>query len=269
MTSKDTDCLDMNYSQHRYSQTNLQLFNQLRSEGHQREDLENILQCYKLTMELFSGQFRPSGKTFIAHLVGTASILCQHGASTNVIGAGLLHAAYTHGHFRKFRGRGVSASKRAYVRQVVGEDIEDYLARYTSLRWTTETIPEIYQQLDQLEFRERSTLLIRLANELEEYLDLGIYYCGSEKEEVYAHHNHSLAVSMAKSLGYPQLALELNEIVQNSESKLVWLELRNPTGNSYSGSLSNHHFLSVNSIVNTAKSLKQQLQKRISSSSSM
>jgi (p)ppGpp synthase/HD superfamily hydrolase len=34
-----------------------------------------VASAYELTATLMTGQFRASGKTFIAHLVGTASIL--------------------------------------------------------------------------------------------------------------------------------------------------------------------------------------------------
>ncbi|NJL09589.1 MAG: hypothetical protein HC908_03480 [Calothrix sp. SM1_7_51] len=62
---------------HCFAQTNIQLFNQLHREGYSSTDLSLIANAYSLAMELFTGTFRPSKKTFIAHLVGTASILAS------------------------------------------------------------------------------------------------------------------------------------------------------------------------------------------------
>ncbi|NJP21002.1 MAG: hypothetical protein HC763_20665 [Hydrococcus sp. CRU_1_1] len=82
-----------------YAQTNIQLFNQLRDRGYSNAELQEIFNAYQLTIELFTGQFRASGKTFIAHLVGTASILTHLRVSSKLIAAGLLHAAYSQGDF--------------------------------------------------------------------------------------------------------------------------------------------------------------------------
>jgi hypothetical protein len=58
-----------------FAQTNLQLFHQLRNAGYDEADLVCIHQAYQLACQVFTGFFRGSGKPFIAHLVGTASIL--------------------------------------------------------------------------------------------------------------------------------------------------------------------------------------------------
>ena len=58
-----------------FAQTNIQLLNQLHREGYSADDLHLVRVAYRFAMDLFSGQFRASGKTFIAHLVGTASVL--------------------------------------------------------------------------------------------------------------------------------------------------------------------------------------------------
>jgi hypothetical protein len=52
--------------------------------------------AYMLAMDLFGGGFRPCGRPFIDHVVGTAGVLAACGFSVRVVIAGLLHAAYTH-----------------------------------------------------------------------------------------------------------------------------------------------------------------------------
>jgi (p)ppGpp synthase/HD superfamily hydrolase len=214
---------------HYYAQTNIQLFNQLRREGYSHPDLSCIFKTYQLTMRLFTGSFRASGKTFIAHLVGTASILVSLHLPANVVAASLLHAAYVNGDFGDGR-KGISQSKRQQVRDVVGEEIEGYVARYTSMQWNEQTIPDICDRLNSLDAIDRDVLLIRLANELEEYLDLGIIYCGDVKYQRYINHSGHLIVKMAENLGFPSLALELERAFNETVAAELPQEIRNQSG---------------------------------------
>ena len=76
-----------------YAQTNIQLLNQLHRANYTADDLHLVRTAYELAMRLFCGQFRASGKTFIAHLVGTASVLGSLRVGAALIAVGLLHAA--------------------------------------------------------------------------------------------------------------------------------------------------------------------------------
>ena len=62
---------------HSYARTNIQLFNQLRQEGYSNTDLRSVRDAYELAMVLFTGRFQPSGRPFVTHVVGTASILAS------------------------------------------------------------------------------------------------------------------------------------------------------------------------------------------------
>jgi (p)ppGpp synthase/HD superfamily hydrolase len=66
---------DLKESMHAYAQTNVQLFTQLRSEGYPETERELARDAYEFSIRLFTGLYLPSGKAFIDHLVGTASIL--------------------------------------------------------------------------------------------------------------------------------------------------------------------------------------------------
>src|SRR5262249_47294175 len=82
-----------------FAQTIIQLHNQLVRDGYTVDDLRQVRRAYDLAATLFGGMLRASGKTFLAHCVGTASTLARFGAPGVVVVAGLLHAAYTHGRF--------------------------------------------------------------------------------------------------------------------------------------------------------------------------
>lgn len=214
---------------HYYAQTNIQLFNQLRREGYSNTDLSCIFKAYQLTMRLFTGSFRASGKTFIAHLVGTASIVVSLHLPANVVAASLLHAAYINGDFGDGR-KGISQTKRKQVRDVVGEEIEGYIARYTAFQWNEKTIPDICDRINSLDAIDRDVLLIRLANELEEYLDLGIIYCGDVKYQRYINHSGNSIVKIAERLGFPMLANELETVFKETFAAEIPPEVSNQSG---------------------------------------
>ena len=207
---------------HAYAQTNVQLFNQLRSEGYSEEDCELVCRTYEFAMLLFTGLFLPSGKGFIDHLVGTASILASLQSPVVVVAAALIHAAYLHGDFGGAR-KGVSEAKRKKVRDAVGEHVEDYVHRYELLWWTEQAIQTAHEHAAHLSFVDRQVLLIRIANELEHQLDLGnFYYAESEVEqEAYQRRMKSYGptlVSMAERLGAPSLAGEIATVSKNVAS---------------------------------------------------
>jgi len=211
------------------AQTNLQLWQQLQSAGYSNDDLKTVNKAYKFAIALFSGRFRASGKTFIAHLTGTASILAHLNASSSIVAAGLLHAAYDFGDFGGWNRRGVTTSKQIGLRQEVGIEVESYVAAYSALIWNYRTIPKIFHLLPQWELKQRSVLLIRLANELEEYLDLGLLYCG-KKIEIYGSHQTDMVSEMASNLGFPALASALTSAQEAMTNGCVLPELVNPTG---------------------------------------
>ncbi|NJP10990.1 MAG: hypothetical protein HC866_17180 [Leptolyngbyaceae cyanobacterium RU_5_1] len=219
---------------HSYAQTNIQLLNQLRQNGYSTSELLCIANAYGLAMQLFTGRFRPSGKPFTAHLVGTASILGHLHASSELIAAGLLHAAYSHGDFGGIGKRGISVVKREQVKRVIDEKIEEYIARYTALLWTADTIPAIHNHLYKLDDIDRNVVLMRLANELEERLDLGILYCGDFKQQQYSDRDGHLMIEIAQQLGFPVLATELEQAFSDTASAKLSAELSNPTGLGYS-----------------------------------
>lgn len=194
-----------------YAQTNIQLFNQLRLAHYSEADLSYIYNAYQFALQIFSSRFRGSGKPFLSHLVGTASILASLHAPINAIAAGLLHAAYIYGEYGT-EECGMTDAKREQVQQVVGVETEELIAGYTLLKWNKSTIPAIRDRVDTLNASDRQILLVRLANELEDHLDHGILYCGNaEQRREYIRSSLYLSVEMAQKIGFPALgaALEL------------------------------------------------------------
>ncbi len=222
------------FSMHRFAQTNIQLLNQLRLLGYLPGGLSPVVGAYELAMRLFTGRFRASGKTFMSHVVGTASILASLRASPSLVASGLIHAAYGAGDFGD-GDTGMTEARRGQVKSVVGEEVEEYVARYTRLRWYDEAIATIHAGLKAIESRDRDVLLMRLANELEEYLDLGILYSGGEKRQQvnYINENGELMIQMAEELGFPTLASDFAQAFKEAASTEIPPGLRRRQNSSF------------------------------------
>ena len=64
--------------------------------GYRTKALALIANSYRLAHILTDGAYRPCGRPFANHLVGTASVLIRYGFRVETVAAGLLHAAYSH-----------------------------------------------------------------------------------------------------------------------------------------------------------------------------
>ena len=202
-----------------YAQTNIQLFNQLRSEGYSQDERQLVCETYEFAMTLFSGLFLPSGKAFVDHVVGTASLLASLHVPIDLVAAGLIHAAYLQGDFGDVH-QGITHKRRQAVRNAVGARVEDYVARYYRLAWNSATISNASLTLENWDPVDRDVLLIRLTNELEHHLDLAALYFEHTEESQAGHKRYlqsyiPILIDMSKRLGYPALAAELKSVCED------------------------------------------------------
>jgi hypothetical protein len=72
------------------------LLTQAHAQGYGQADLDLFAKTYRAAMSLFAGGFRPCGRPFLDHCVGTASALVAFAFAPRLVVAGLLHGAYTH-----------------------------------------------------------------------------------------------------------------------------------------------------------------------------
>lgn len=191
---------------HPYAQTNIQLYKQLQAVGYSVDDITVVWKAYDLAKELFACLYCPSGKTYLAHVVGVGSILGSLGLPINVVVAGLLHGVYECGDF----GEGWSLDrKKGLVQQTVGPQIDHDIGAYQDLEWTRFTIPVIRNSVTHLRSSDRDVLAMRLASELEDLLDGGILFCSdAESRQQHFRDLGYLHVNMAELLDYPTLAEE-------------------------------------------------------------
>jgi (p)ppGpp synthase/HD superfamily hydrolase len=209
-----------------YAQTNIQLFDQLRCEGYSNEEIACVRDAYELAMRLFAGLFLPSGKLFIDHVVGTASILASLRAPVEVVAAGLIHAAYFRGDLGGIR-KSVSKAERLEMTSSVGAKVEEYVAGYDAMGWDSKTIPALRDGVDKLDRIDRYVLLIQLANELEHRLDFAdLYSDNAEWLQRYMERYLPAMLDMARGLGFPALAAELAQAFSEAASGEIPSEAR-------------------------------------------
>jgi len=66
------------------------------SRGYDARELGFLRQALNVAAALFDGGYRPDGRAFVQHGIGTAGVLAWYRMSIDVTIEGLLHAAYTH-----------------------------------------------------------------------------------------------------------------------------------------------------------------------------
>ncbi len=214
-----------------YAQINVQLYEELREAGYDDLVIHRVKDAYGVAQRLFAAQFRGSGRPFLAHLVGTASILVKHGAAPDVVIAGLLHAAYQSGDFG-FGIRGMTAAKRQNLSRLVDKAVEMLVARYTVLAWTPDRISEYAKRGMALTPQEHDVLFMRLANELEDALEDNFVHSGSGKQRSIEQCLPASA-ELADALGLTALAGELRlccEVARMPSKARPWQTVAN---NSY------------------------------------
>jgi (p)ppGpp synthase/HD superfamily hydrolase len=178
-----------------------------------------------LAVRLFAGLYRPSGKTFLDHVVGTASIVHEMQGKPALTAAGLLHSAYSHGNFG-FAGKISARSRSKRMVATVGEEVETYVKMYTELPWRMSTVSELQDRIDGMTQSEREVVSLRVANELEDYLNGGTLYCHSAaRHKDKLEQNHELLSSLAARLGLPVLQHEIDRVFAECASQALMPEL--------------------------------------------
>lgn len=193
------------------AQTNLAFYKQLHAARYDQAALIRMRDSYEFATTLFAGRLRATGKPFLAHLVGTASILASLGATPEIVTAGLLHATYEQGEWGFTRWH----NRRSRLRQAIGDEAESLVWRYQEMVWTSTVIQRVHNDFAILKEIDRAVVLIRLANELDDQLDLAMRYVDPAKDE----HRvlRPIFIALAKALQKPQLAAALTESYRDTD----------------------------------------------------
>ncbi|MCU0322711.1 MAG: hypothetical protein MUE72_09860, partial [Chitinophagaceae bacterium] len=162
------------------AQTNLELNIQLVTGKHYKNsDIEWINKAYYFCLNKVYNIYRGSGKPFLAHLVGTASILAAQKAELSVVISALMHAIYQ----RRvpFPEAADLSERRKIVSELFGAEVESLIFNYTeyenssfdTLLHEKERNPVFYK-----------VLLMRLADELEDLSYFSIFMHGKAGDDI-------------------------------------------------------------------------------------
>lgn len=186
------------------------------------EDIARLRDGYDLAERMADGLYRSQGCAFIHHLVRTASIVMAHGGSINLVLAAMLHSSYMLDCFQRSRRRGFKPEDRAYLAGKIGVEAEVIVWEYHRLGWGRhEAIATHIEKLSSYGTVMKSVLLIRLANELEDYLDLAALY-----RPKYSYRNRiasmgELCIELAGRIGVPDLGQALRETYEATVSHQI------------------------------------------------
>jgi (p)ppGpp synthase/HD superfamily hydrolase len=203
------------------AQTHLQLFQQMRSKGYCAAELVMAAKAYRTATKLFANRFRPCGRPFVSHLVGTSAVLVWLKSPIPVVVAAMLHAAYQEGDFANSL-EGMTPRKRKELRAAIGPEAEELVAAYTASSRSLTGILASYARFHQMLPEEHDILLMQLANELDDYRDCASNHAANadERIEVIRQCGPQQA-EMAEWLGRPGLAQALRETYEESIAAFV------------------------------------------------
>jgi hypothetical protein len=179
--------------------------------GYKPVELVRIAQAYKVAHVLVDGGYRPCGRPFIDHLVGTAGVLIRYCFRVEAVVAGLLHAAYTHS---PPHPGGAEASLTA-VRALLGGNgsaVETRVRRYTLDDSATAGTPRFAAPISTLSVADAELVAMRAANELEMHLSGEFRYSG--RTDGMSSADLARTEAVCKLLGVPGLYGSLQAALQ-------------------------------------------------------
>jgi hypothetical protein len=185
-------------------QTLTELLEAAQARGYGSRDIERIREAYWQALPLFNGGYRPCGRPFINHAVGSASVLVHYGIETRVVQAALLHAAYTHApHFDTDPHKVVREIARRL--RAVGSRVEELVRAYSARAKRWRHLSRSSSLEEAATMSDVETALIAMANDAEMHLSGEVAVTG--RTDVSDGPALSKAEEICDLLGVPGLAL--------------------------------------------------------------
>jgi (p)ppGpp synthase/HD superfamily hydrolase len=207
--------------------TILELWGQLRRQGYADADLSRLHQAYELVVSLCACEYRSSGRPIIDHAVGVAAVLSDLKVKPPLVVAGLAHLVYLHGDFGGWLRR-IDERKRARVKRVLGEKVEEHVYRYSRLEWYGNALLTIAARLPVLADIDREVVLLRLADQLEIFERDAAYCDNADQRRAYARRYGPDLVALAGAVGGPALASSLQRALSDDDQTPIAGGLTSP-----------------------------------------
>ncbi|MEM9467807.1 MAG: hypothetical protein AAGA90_20710 [Actinomycetota bacterium] len=104
--------------------TPVPLMRQLRDQGRSDAELEQVAAAVALARDLFGSRIDFDGGPALNHFIGAGSVTAALGLPTELVAFAIVHNAYRGGDFADGRRSGADETRRAVVRDAVGETVE-------------------------------------------------------------------------------------------------------------------------------------------------
>jgi hypothetical protein len=138
--------------------------------------LRELREVFEVAQRYFDGLYRAGGQPFTCHMVRTGSILLAEGKPLPLVEAALIHAVYD-AHRYEHSTRPWPGSKVRRRRREVGSDVEEIVWAFHKLDWERIGAPEIQlRTLPRASLEHRAVLALCVANDLENHMDLALWY---------------------------------------------------------------------------------------------
>ena len=148
-----------------------------------------------------------------------------------MIAAGLLHASYLSGALAA-DGKGVTLEKRQHVGSLVSPAVEYWIYLYAMFDWKGANIPDLVTSVERMLVPVAKTVLIKFANDLEEYVSLSTRY--SPQADDALRRWSPLYMEVARLFGMPALMKRLNKTLHDDQGLSAPAVLQAPKRASYS-----------------------------------
>jgi len=194
-----------------YALTYPQLVAQARVAGADDAVLERLRDAYATSQTVFDGYFRSCGEPFACHMVRTASVVLTENEPLPVVEAALLHSAYDLWQYEDTTRRRPRASHRRWLQRRIGPEAEALVWGFRQLDWRG-ALRTHGAGLADAPGVDRGVLMLDLANEVANHLDLG---AASKvgwplRERIETHGKR--VVALARTMELPVLADELSVV---------------------------------------------------------
>ena len=180
--------------------------------GYAIEDVEIFANAYLVAVEHTNGVYRPCGRPFVNHLVGTASVLLFYGCPMRLILAGLLHGLF---------GPGATVSSanadRAFEQVSnlgsAGGQAAELIQLYSERARLLDEVARGGKELAELPVQIAGLYLLEAANEIDMHLSFEVAV--SARSDLMTEKRLCECHELLESIGLTGLAATLQRVRQN------------------------------------------------------
>lgn len=177
------------------------------------DEIGILANAYTVALEHSDGLYRPCGRPFINHLLGTASVLLFYGCSMRHVLAGLLHALLEHNHIRS-AGIVQRVNEQILRLGYLGEQAVTLVRQYSDRSTLLKQVEDMAQSADRLPLDVASLYLIEAANDLDMHLSFEV--CTSGRSDILSGNRLKTCVELLEFVGIGGLGLSLSRAHEQS-----------------------------------------------------